>query len=188
MANHLKMVDVTAIQVLHEQGKSQREIARILRIHRETVGRYVDLLNGGGGLPTGQEGENRPNPPTGSVDQNQPNPPTGSALESRPNLPAGSSGPRSRGESFREVIIACLERGLSAQRVWQDLRTEHGFAGGYDSIKRFIRRLKAANPLPFRRMECEPGAEAQVDFGTGAPVVSCCCLGRSWAGRRAKTA
>ena len=27
-------------------------------------------------------------------------------------------------------------------------------------------------PLPFRRMECEPGQEAQVDFGTGATVLS----------------
>jgi hypothetical protein len=27
-------------------------------------------------------------------------------------------------------------------------------------------------PLPFRRIECPPGQEAQVDFGTGAPVVT----------------
>ena len=41
-------------------------------------------------------------------------------------------------------------------RIWQDLRTEHGFDGGYDSIKRFVRRLKGTTPLPFRRMECDP--------------------------------
>ena len=28
-----------------------------------------------------------------------------------------------------------------------------------------------AKPVPFRRMEVSPGFEAQVDFGTGAPVV-----------------
>jgi hypothetical protein len=35
---------------------------------------------------------------------------------------------------------------------------------------RFVRRLKRASQLPFRRMECEPGEEAQVDFGSGAPT------------------
>jgi transposase len=64
-----------------------------------------------------------------------------------------------------------LEQGLSAQRIWQDLRADHGFDGGYDSVKRFVRRLKTTTPLPFRRMECAPGEEAQIDFGTGAPVV-----------------
>lgn len=39
-------------------------------------------------------------------------------------------------------------------------------------MKRFARRLKTRGPLPFRRMECAPGAEAQIDFGTGAPIVT----------------
>jgi len=83
----------------------------------------------------------------------------------------GYSGPVSLCEPFREVIIESLGRGLSCQRIWQDLRTGHGFEGGYDSVKRFARRLNGTIPLPFRRMECGPGEEAQVDFGTGASVV-----------------
>ena len=39
-------------------------------------------------------------------------------------------------------------------------------------MRRFVQRLGADAPLPFRRMECGPGEEAQVDFGTGAPVVT----------------
>jgi hypothetical protein len=35
-----------------------------------------------------------------------------------------------------------------------------------------VRRLGARTPLPFRRMEYAPGEEAQVDFGTGAPVIN----------------
>lgn len=195
MANLLKMADVTAIQVLLAQGKSRREIARILGIHRETVGRYAALWKAENQAPPIQAVENRPNPPLGSdpshppnlsaefTVQNQPNPPAGSdashppnlpagsAVQNRPNPPIGSSGPRSRCEPYLDIIGSCLERGLSAQRIWQDLRTEQGFAGGYDGVKRFVRRLRTANPLPYRRMECEPGAEAQVDFGTGAPVV-----------------
>jgi len=50
------------------------------------------------------------------------------------------------------------------------LRSEHGFEGSYQSVQRFVRRLRATSPLPFRRMECEPGQEAQIDFGSGAPV------------------
>lgn len=49
--------------------------------------------------------------------------------------------------------------------------SEYGFAARYHSVRRFVRKLGQAFPLPFRRMECEPGAEAQVDFGRGAPIV-----------------
>jgi len=34
-----------------------------------------------------------------------------------------------------------------------------------------VQYLRGRRPLPFRRMECAPGAEAQIDFGTGAPVI-----------------
>jgi transposase len=64
-----------------------------------------------------------------------------------------------------------LDGGLSAQRIYQDLVSEQKFVGGYDSVKRFVRQLQQADPLPFRRMESEPGQEAQVDFGQGAWVV-----------------
>ena len=163
MANQLKMAQVESIQTLRARGWSQRRIARELGIHRETVQRYVRLAEAFG------ESVEAPIDP-GS--QNQPNPPTGSSDQNRPNPPAGCSGPASRCEAFRAVILEGLERGLSGQRLWQDLCGEHGFEGGYDSVKRYVRRLGAATPLPFRRMECEPGAEAQVDFGTGAPAVS----------------
>jgi len=89
-----------------------------------------------------------------------------------PNPTAGNSGPESLCEPFREVVLAKLEQGLSAQRIWQDLVSERGFAASYESVKRFCRRLGARTPLPFRRIEVEPGAEVQVDFGRGAPVVT----------------
>ena len=37
-------------------------------------------------------------------------------------------------------------------------------------MKRFCRRLGRKRALPFRRIETDPGQEAQVDFGKGAPV------------------
>jgi len=74
-------------------------------------------------------------------------------------------------EAFRELINAALDTGLSAQRIYQDLITEQKFGGSYDSVKRFVRQLEQARPLPFRRMEREPGQEAQVDFGQGVWVI-----------------
>jgi transposase len=54
---------------------------------------------------------------------------------------------------------------LSAQRIYQDLRVECDYAGGYDSVQRFVKKLKDQQPVRVWRMECEPGEEAQVDYG-----------------------
>jgi transposase len=72
---------------------------------------------------------------------------------------------------FHELIVQMLDRGLQAQRIWQDLVSEHGFSGKYWSVRRYIAKLGARRPVPFRRLETEPGVEAQVDFGQGAWVV-----------------
>jgi len=74
---------------------------------------------------------------------------------------------RSACEPYRQVILEKLELGLSAQRIYQDLLGD-GFDHEYHSVRRFVARLRGTRPLPFRRMECEAGEEAQVDFGTGA--------------------
>jgi len=190
MANRLKMAKIHSIRTLRAQGWSQRRIARVLDVDRETVARYVRAA-------TGSDPQNQPNLPIGSeglrdppeASPNQPNLPAGSGgLEglspeavsglgadpggqNQPNPPIGSVGPASRCEPFRELIRGALERGLSAQRIWQDL-CEQGFTGGYDSVKRFCRRLQQGRPLPFRRIEVAPGDEAQVDFGRGAPLLT----------------
>lgn len=94
-------------------------------------------------------------------------PPAGSQpVDSR-----SAAGRLSACEPFREVILGMLARELSAQRIYQDLVGEHGFRSSYDSVKRFVRKVSVRRPLPMRRLECAPGTEAQIDFGTGAPVV-----------------
>lgn len=85
---------------------------------------------------------------------------------------ATRSGRRSECEPHRELILAQREQGLSAQRIWQDLVAEHGFKAAYDSVKRFVRSLGSEPVAPFRRIETPPGEQAQVDFGSGAPVKS----------------
>ena len=44
---------------------------------------------------------------------------------------------------------------------------EHGFRGGYTSVKRFVRRLAATVELPFRRMECDAGRRVAVRLWPG---------------------
>jgi transposase len=74
---------------------------------------------------------------------------------------------RSACEPYRQVILEKLEQGLSAQRIYQDLVGD-GFGHEYHSVRRFVAKLQRTSPLPFRRMECAAGEEAQIDFGTGA--------------------
>jgi len=168
VANLLKMAKVLPIEALRAQGWSARRIARELGIHRDTVRRYLRLAG---------ERSKPANAPTGSPAVESPEPaiaPTGSEPLGEGTgtiLPPMHSGPISGCEPYRAVILGMLAGGLSAQRVYQDLISEHGFTGSYYSVQRFVRKLGRAIPLPFRRMECEPGAEAQVDFGTGAPVI-----------------
>ena len=74
-------------------------------------------------------------------------------------------------ERWKPQIEAGLDRGLSAKRIHQDLVGDHGFTGGYQSVKRFVRRLEKEASVPYRRMEFAPGEQMQVDFGTGAWLV-----------------
>ncbi len=131
----------------------------------------------------GADRESGPNPaisPLGSQDASRAPkaaiPPTGSAAGTK----RSRVGRRSECEPYREVIVAKLEQGLSAQRIFQDVVGEHKFAAGYDSVKRFVRSLGRELPLPVRRMECAPGQEVQVDFGKGAWI-------KSAEGKRRKT-
>lgn len=177
--NQLKMDTQQAISTLSSRGWSQRRIARELGIDRETVARYRRLARQAQASkpaipPAGSELVVEPKPaivPPGSEGASAPQaeavPPPNPAIS-----PTGSKPGRvSHCRLFETFIQAGLEAGLSAQRIYQDLVSEHQFTGSYDSVKRFVRQLEAANPLPFRRIETEPGQEAQVDFGMGAWVV-----------------
>ena len=52
----------------------------------------------------------------------------------------------------------------TAKRIWDRLRTEHGFTGGYTIVKDAVRQLKRKQQEVFMPLVHRPG-EAQVDFG-----------------------
>ena len=70
-----------------------------------------------------------------------------------------STGPKSAAEPYLEVIKASVVRGLTAQRIWQDLREEYGFGHGYPSVKRLVRRIKREHPEVADVMEHPPVPE-----------------------------
>jgi len=74
-------------------------------------------------------------------------------------------------ELYRETIQLGLSRGRNAMGIWQDLVDGYGFAGGYQSVKRFVRRLRGMRSPDARVViETSPSEEAQVDYGSGPMV------------------
>jgi hypothetical protein len=74
-------------------------------------------------------------------------------------------------EAHRAWIESQVLLGRNAVSIYQDLVEGHGFAQRYNSVKRFVARLKARAPERFDVLEFLPGEEAQVDYGEGAPTL-----------------
>ena len=106
-----------------------------------------------------------PDSSSGAKPANKVIPDSGAEL---PKPPATASA----SEPFRELIEQALSRGRNAAAIWQDLVDDHGFRGGYQSVKRFIHKLlgSASVQQPCAVIVTAPGEEAQVDYGEG-PLV-----------------
>ena len=140
------------IETLLERNTSQREIARITGIDRKTVRSYRErwlLLRR----------SNSPGVATGSAEQIPP-----------PWPPAPVPVAASLCEPHREFIEAQLRLKRNAMAIYQDLVDSQGFAGQYNSVKRFVARLRHKEPEQFDRLSFLPGEEMQVDYGEGAPT------------------
>jgi IS30 family transposase len=125
MSNVLKVSLQTTIYSLHDRGWSQRRIAKELGINRGTVGRYLRLAKPANST-TGSEG--------------------GKEAKSANSTAGKSGGRKSQCEPFFGTIAAKVEVGLSAQRIYQDLVEQNGFTDSYESVKRFVRKLKVSQP------------------------------------------
>ena len=186
MSNRLSMAQTQAIQALAATGQSNRAISRALGVDRGTVAKTLSQIQnqppiweaptGSGEAPTGcltsdlvaqdcstHVGESDPQTCSASITTNALS--TTDGVE----IPAGS---RSECEPYRDGIIRKLEQGLTAQRIWQDLIDEYGFAAKYQSVRRYVARLQQKTPQLVRRMEVAAGEEGQVDFGTGAWITT----------------
>jgi transposase len=90
------------------------------------------------------------------------------AAEAAPPAPSASA---STSAVHRDAIELGLSRGRNAMAIWQDLVDTRGFTGGYQSVKRFVRKLLGGpSKEACAVIETAVGEEAQVDYGTGPMV------------------
>ena len=83
----------------------------------------------------------------------------------------GGKRPSGASEAYRELIELELSRGRNAMGIWQDLVDQHGYTSSYQSVQRFVLKLRGAvSPEARVIIETRPGEEAQVDYGTGPMV------------------
>jgi transposase len=74
-------------------------------------------------------------------------------------------------EPFRERIEIALRQGRNAVGIWQDLVSDHGFSGAYNTVKRFVGKLRSSTqPEAAGIIATGPGEELQVDYGDGPMV------------------
>jgi transposase len=125
----------------HVEGLSQREAARRFGIHRNTVRKMLAFS-----VPPGYR---RTKPPL------------------RPKL-----------EAFTAIIDAILaadgasppKQRHTAKRIYERLRAEHGFAGGYTTVKDYVRERRQRRREVFVPLVHPPG-HAQADFGEAVAVI-----------------
>src|SRR5712664_1447174 len=111
--NELRLSQQQSILTLHKAGWSNRAIARELALNRETVGKY--LRSQTTGIMPASVGSDPPEPAISTP---------GLPLEtdSKPAISTAGSvaGRKSCCEPWEQQIVTALEKGLTAQRIYQD--------------------------------------------------------------------
>ena len=161
MSNVLSEEKQQQVIALGRLGWSLRRIEQAVHIRRETASRYLKAA-GIAVRPPGGWGRGRVEPVEAAA-----KPAIQVATGSTPAKPAKSSSC----EPHLEFIEQALARGRNAMAIWQDLVDSYGFTGRYNSVKRFVRKLRGtATPEARVVIETAPGEEAQVDYGEGPMV------------------
>lgn len=74
-------------------------------------------------------------------------------------------------EPFRAQIERWIATGMQGTTIHAALRRNHGYAGSYSAVRRFLQAHAATQPLATTmRLDFAPGDAMQVDFGAG-PIV-----------------
>ncbi len=165
MSNVLNETTQQQVIALGRLGWSLRRIEATTGVRRETISGYLKAagvaVRARGGRPAQWP---PPNPATTRVVSTDPAGPD----RSDDAAPAPSA---SGCEPYRALILEGLRRGRNAMAIWQDLVDQHGFAGRYASVRRFVRRVRGSPPPePAGIIVTAPGEEAQVDYGEGPMV------------------
>ena len=145
MSNVLSEEKKQQVIALGKLGWPLRRIEQATGVRRETAGAYLKAA-GIAVRPPGAWGRRAPAKPANEV--------TPDLADSKPanevtpdfSLPISpSTGNQDRAtsacEPFREWIDQGLRRGRNGKAIWQDLVSDHGFSGSYQTVKRFVRKL-----------------------------------------------
>lgn len=137
-------MDIREILRRLREKHSDRRIARDMNINRRTVQRY-------------REWAIAENLLTGDLPDRQ-------TLASK--LPGEQIPPQnvSSAEAYQEKIEQWLAENVDVSAMHLRMR-EQGYSGSYSSVLRLARRLDPKKTEAVGRSECQPGEEAQIDFG-----------------------
>ncbi len=131
-------------------GQTRRTVAKELGVSRNTVRDYTEWFE--------REGLLAPDTPLPSAQE------LGERLgEVRASVPVIAP----RLLPYRDEIATLVTLGLDVTVAWRRFSDAHpGARVSYQVFRRFVRRhVESKAPRAFLRIEVEPGAEAQVDFG-----------------------
>jgi transposase len=166
-------------------GWSLRRIQKAIGVRRETISVYLKAAGVALRAPRCQIIPAKPSrweggvitDPAGAKPASQPEVITdfggesATLAEAKPDPRPGHSPSASACVPHRDVIELGLSRGRNAMAIWQELVDTCGFAGGYQSVRRFVSRLQGSQHLEACAViETLPGEEAQVDYGEGPMV------------------
>jgi hypothetical protein len=157
MSNVLSEEKKQQIIALGRLGWTLRHIQRATGVRRETAAAYLRASGieprspGRWGRQTPAKSAIEVTPDPGSVSKpaSQVTPDSGAPAAPVP-VPEPEPGPgrsptASACEPYREVIEIGLGQGRNAKAIWQDLVDDHGFRGAYQSVKRFVGKLRGSS-------------------------------------------
>ena len=140
MGNVLSDDKQQQVLVLGRLGWSLRRIQATTGVRRETASGYLKAAGISIG-PSGRWGHGPAKPAIEVI--------TGSAPTEA--TPRASRSPTARAcEPYREIIESALEFGRNAMAIWQDLVSDHGFAGKYANVMGYVVKVRGARPVEAR--------------------------------------
>jgi transposase len=175
MGNVLSEEKKQQVIALGKLGWPLRRIEKATGVRRETAGVYLKAA----GIAVARPGRrSSAKPAIGVATDSESKPANGVTtdfvgvnVEKQPiQLPSPKLS-TSDCEPFRETIELGLSRGRNAMAIWQDMVSDHGFSGAYNTVKRFVRKLRGPDQAEaVGIILTDPGEESQVDYGTGPMV------------------
>src|SRR5438067_4481411 len=154
MSNVLNEEKKQQVIALGRLGWTLRRIEQATGVRRETAGAYLKAAGIAVRLPGGWGRRGASKPANGVITDSADSKPANEAgvitdfirpfsqkqpLQLPPPNPSASAC-----EPYRETIELGLSRGRNAMAIWQDLVTANGFADGYQTVQRFVRKLRGS--------------------------------------------